>query len=210
MNPMDSDLVWSHGKSSFGSNCAHVDTHSGAYKFNNTVRNSNHTKESIILPIYKNGDKTDCNNYRGISILPTMYRTLSNILLSRSIPCAEEIIGDHQCGFQRNRSNYWSYLMSMWPCIVDIVKVKYQHIARRMWPDSGHILRAMFTPRSPVRHNPRGFPGTVEPQFTNAPVHEQTFRAKKSWMTNGVSDYEHAHWQQRQAESIGAGVSVAG
>jgi hypothetical protein len=29
-------------------------------------------------------------------------------------------------------------------------------------------------------------------------------------MTNGVSDYEHASWQQRQAESIGAGVSVAG
>jgi hypothetical protein len=33
---------------------------------------------------------------------------------------------------------------------------------------------------------------------------------KPSRMTNGVSDYEHASWQQRQAESIGAGVSVAG
>jgi hypothetical protein len=26
-------------------------------------------------------------------------------------------------------------------------------------------------------------------------------------MTNGVSDYEHASWQEQQAESIGAGVS---
>jgi hypothetical protein len=26
-------------------------------------------------------------------------------------------------------------------------------------------------------------------------------------MTNGLSDYEHANWQQRQAESISAGVS---
>ena len=61
-------------------------------------------KESIIVPVYKKGDKTDCNNYRGISLLPTRYKILSNILLSRLTPYAEEIIGDHQCGFRHNRS----------------------------------------------------------------------------------------------------------
>jgi len=36
---------------------------------------------------------------RGVSFLPTMYKILFNILLSRFTPYAEEIIGDHQCGF---------------------------------------------------------------------------------------------------------------
>ena len=61
-------------------------------------------KQSIIVPIHKKGDKTDCNNYRGISLLPNTYKILSNILLSRLSPYAKEIIGDHQCGFRRKSS----------------------------------------------------------------------------------------------------------
>jgi hypothetical protein len=60
-------------------------------------------KESIV-PIFKKGDKTDCNNYRGISLLSTAYKILSNNLLVRLTPYVNEIIGDHQCGFRRNRS----------------------------------------------------------------------------------------------------------
>jgi hypothetical protein len=57
-----------------------------------------------VVPIHRKGDKTDCSNYRGISLLSTSYRILSNILLARLTPYAEEIIGDHKCGFRRNRS----------------------------------------------------------------------------------------------------------
>ena len=64
-------------------------------------------KDLIIIPIYKKGDKTVCSHYRGISLLSTTYKILSTFLLTRLIPYAEEIIWDHQCGFQHNRStNY--------------------------------------------------------------------------------------------------------
>jgi hypothetical protein len=60
-------------------------------------------KESIDMPIHKKSDKTDCSNYRGISLLSTSYKILPNIHLSSLILYADEIIGDHQCGFRRNR-----------------------------------------------------------------------------------------------------------
>ena len=62
-------------------------------------------KESIIAPVYKKGDKTECSNYTGISLLSNLYKTFSSILLSRLTPYAEEITGDHQCGFRRNLSS---------------------------------------------------------------------------------------------------------
>jgi hypothetical protein len=56
-------------------------------------------KVYIIVPIHKMGDKTDCNNYHGISLLSTSYKIVSNILLSWLSPYLDEIIGEQQCGF---------------------------------------------------------------------------------------------------------------
>jgi hypothetical protein len=55
--------------------------------------------ESIIVPSHKKGDKSDSNNYRGLPILPNTCKILSNILLSRLILYAKEIIGDHYVAF---------------------------------------------------------------------------------------------------------------
>ena len=51
--------------------------------------------ESTIVPLYEKGEKTDCDNYRSIALLPTAYKILSKFLLSMLTPYAEEFIGDH-------------------------------------------------------------------------------------------------------------------
>jgi hypothetical protein len=77
-------------------------------------------KESITVPIHKKGDKTDCNNYWGMSLLSTAYRISSNILLARLTPYVNEIDGDRQCGFYHNRSTnnqilyIWQILEKKW------------------------------------------------------------------------------------------------
>jgi hypothetical protein len=61
------------------------------------------SERSLLFYLHKKGEKTDCNYYRGISLLSASYKILSNILLSRLSPYIDEIIEDHQCGFRCNR-----------------------------------------------------------------------------------------------------------
>jgi hypothetical protein len=49
-------------------------------------------------------------------------KILSNILLTRLTPCAEEIIGEHQCGFRRNRSTADRIF-----CIRQILEKKWEY-----------------------------------------------------------------------------------
>ena len=59
----------------------------GIHKLINSIWNKEELpeewKESITVPMYRNGDKADCSNYRGISLLGNRHKILSNILLSR-------------------------------------------------------------------------------------------------------------------------------
>ena len=69
----------------------------------NKEKLSQQYREPIIVLIYKKCDKTDCSNYRGISLLSTIYRPFSNVALPRSTPYVERITGDHQRKCRRNR-----------------------------------------------------------------------------------------------------------
>ncbi|KAF0753777.1 ribosome biogenesis protein TSR3 isoform X1 [Aphis craccivora] len=59
---------------------------------------------AVVCPIHKKGDPQICNNYRGIALLNVVYKILSNCILDRIKPIAEEVLGDYQGGFRPNRS----------------------------------------------------------------------------------------------------------
>jgi hypothetical protein len=63
--------------------------------------------ESAILPSHKTDDKSDRNNYRGISLLSTSYNILTNILLLRLSSYIDEIIMNHQCK-SKQQVSHWS------------------------------------------------------------------------------------------------------
>jgi hypothetical protein len=82
-----------------GGKTLHLEIHKLIKLIWNKEELPHHWKESIVVPVHKKDDENDCSNYSGISLLSTLYKILSNILLRRLTPHENEIIGDHHCVF---------------------------------------------------------------------------------------------------------------
>lgn len=61
-------------------------------------------KETLVVPIYKQGDKHVCDNYRGINLLNTIMKIIESILEKRIRNRIEHRMHDAQCGFRKGRS----------------------------------------------------------------------------------------------------------
>ena len=62
-------------------------------------------KNISIVTLYKSkGDRSDCNNYRGISLLSTVGKVFARVVLSRLQILANRIYPESQCGFRSERS----------------------------------------------------------------------------------------------------------
>ena len=62
-------------------------------------------RDAKIVTLYKNkGARSDCNNYRGISLLSIVGKLFAKVLLSRLQRLAERVYPESQCGFRAERS----------------------------------------------------------------------------------------------------------
>ncbi len=60
-------------------------------------------RDALIVTIFKKGDKSDCGNYHGISLLSIAGEILARILAVRLQPLSEEILPESQCRFRPSR-----------------------------------------------------------------------------------------------------------
>ncbi len=62
-------------------------------------------RDANIITLYKNkGDRCDCNNFRGISLLSIVGKVFARVVLNRLQVLAERVYPEVQCGFRSQRS----------------------------------------------------------------------------------------------------------
>ena len=62
-------------------------------------------KYANIVTLYKNkGDRGDCNNYCGISLLNIVGKVFAKVVLMKLRVLAERIYSESQCGFRAKRA----------------------------------------------------------------------------------------------------------
>ena len=60
-------------------------------------------RDALLVPIPKKGDLTQCDNWRGISLLDCVGKVFAKVIQTRLQKVVEDVLPDSQCGFRAGR-----------------------------------------------------------------------------------------------------------
>ena len=87
-------------------------SHNGIAEWLWDIVNKGWTEENLpqdwklaeVVPLYKNkGKRSECGNYRGISLLSVPGKVVASIILNRCKDAHDQVLREEQCGFRKSR-----------------------------------------------------------------------------------------------------------
>ena len=116
--------------------------------------------KGLIIPIFKKGDRKECNNYRGITLIAHVAKIFERVLEGRLRRKIEEAMEEEQYGFRKDRSTFdlifslrnmmekrWEFGRDMVMTFIDIEKA-YDSVPRQLvW----EVLRRKQVNRAEVQ-----------------------------------------------------------
>jgi len=113
-----------------------------AWKFGKTPKE---WQTGVIIPIFKKGDRKQCTNYRGISLLSLRGKVYAKCLERKCREMVESKLENGQCSFRPARSTTdqvftqkqileksWEYGKDLFACFVDLEKA-YDRVPRKAY-----------------------------------------------------------------------------
>ena len=116
----------------------------------------------MIIPIFKKGDRKQCTNYKGISLLSLPGKVYAKCFERKCREIVESKLEDGQCGFWPGRSTtdqiltlkqifekFWEYGKDLFACFVDLEKAYDRVPQHKLWKalredgGNGQLLRAI-------------------------------------------------------------------